>query len=332
MRNDTNSAGPGKDGGIGSGENGGMGDNSGSDAGEGESGVPYSRGMTMPVCVTCPYPLYTDEARKVKMQGHGNAARARGADGRAAQIHVARGVGYGLDDRAIGPCEVGRLRRRETQHEKRFPCGSRLKSCFGFSSAMTQQPQLARSTRDRKWKLDRSGACGLRAICYDEAMRNTLLAVGFLLCSLIAGGTASAQAGNGALDLMARITPTAARPEPVRQFTFYVLTKSYEDITKDVESSDAPPDRDKFISELKVSDQLKEWLKGHDEFDLTSPESRQDAYAGRHFACAGIFAGVPAGEQRRRDVRNSQAEICRRGQDGASRIDIRNNMTNISWR
>jgi hypothetical protein len=102
-------------------------------------------------------------------------------------------------------------------------------------------------------------------------MRNALLAGGFFLCSLLATGTASAQAGNGALDLVARITPTAARPEPVRQFTFYVLTKSYEDITKDVEASDAPPDRDKFISELKVSDELKEWLKGHDEFDLTSP-------------------------------------------------------------
>jgi hypothetical protein len=102
-------------------------------------------------------------------------------------------------------------------------------------------------------------------------MRNTLLAVAILLGSLIAGGTASAQAGNGALDLVARITPTAARPEPVRQFTFYVLTKSYEDITKDVEASDAPPDRDKFIGELKVSDELKKWLKDHDEFDLTSP-------------------------------------------------------------
>jgi hypothetical protein len=102
-------------------------------------------------------------------------------------------------------------------------------------------------------------------------MRNTLLAVGIVLCSLIAGGTASAQGGNGALDLVARITPTAARPEPVRQFTFYVLTKSYEDITKDVEASDTPPDRDKFISDLKVSDELKAWLKGHDEFDLTSP-------------------------------------------------------------
>ena len=102
-------------------------------------------------------------------------------------------------------------------------------------------------------------------------MRNALLAAGIFVCSLIAGGTASGQGGNGALDLVARITPTAARPEPVRQFTFYVLTKSYEDIVKDVEASDAPPDRDKFIGDLKVSDELKEWLRKHDEFDLTSP-------------------------------------------------------------
>jgi periplasmic protein TonB len=101
MPNHTNSPGPGKDGGIGSGEKGGMGDNSGSDAGEGESGTPYSRGMTMPVCVTCPLPLYTDEARKMKLQGTVTLRVLVGADGRAAQIHVARGVGYGLDDRAI---------------------------------------------------------------------------------------------------------------------------------------------------------------------------------------------------------------------------------------
>jgi TonB family protein len=101
MANDTNSPGSGKDGGIGSGEKGGMGDNSGGDAGEGESGVPYSRGMTMPICVTCPLPLYTDEARKVKMQGTVTLRVLVGADGRATQIRVARGVGYGLDDRAI---------------------------------------------------------------------------------------------------------------------------------------------------------------------------------------------------------------------------------------
>jgi TonB family protein len=101
MANDTNSAGPGKDGGIGSGKDGGMGDNSGVDAGEGESGTPNSHGMTMPVCVTCPYPLYTDEARKVKVQGTVTLRVLVGTDGRAAQIHVSRGVGYGLDERAV---------------------------------------------------------------------------------------------------------------------------------------------------------------------------------------------------------------------------------------
>ena len=57
--------------------------------------------MTMPICVTCPLPLYTDEARKVKMQGTVTLRVLVDADGRAAQIRVARGVGYGLDDRAI---------------------------------------------------------------------------------------------------------------------------------------------------------------------------------------------------------------------------------------
>jgi hypothetical protein len=49
------------------------------------------------------------------------------------------------------------------------------------------------------------------------------------------------------------------------------LTKSYADICKDVEAQDAPPDRDKFIGDLKVSPELKDWLKAHEVFDLTSP-------------------------------------------------------------
>jgi hypothetical protein len=98
-----------------------------------------------------------------------------------------------------------------------------------------------------------------------------LFPLGVLLCSLGMASGAAAQSENGALDFMARITPTAARPEPVRQFTFYVLTKSYSDICKDVEAQDAPPDREKFITDLKVSPELKEWLNKHDVLDLTSP-------------------------------------------------------------
>src|SRR5947209_6068863 len=84
---------------------------------------------------------------------------------------------------------------------------------------------------------------------------------------------ASAQtpANTGALEFAARVTPTEARPEPVRQFTFYILTKSYADIVKEVEGENTVPARDKFIDTLKLSPELKEWLHSHDILDLTTP-------------------------------------------------------------
>ena len=97
-------------------------------------------------------------------------------------------------------------------------------------------------------------------------------AFGLLVASVVSVGAASAQTATGSLELMARITPTAARPEPVRQFTFYILTKSYTAIIKEVEEKDPPPARDGFIDSLTVSPQLRAWLKGHDTLDLTSPE------------------------------------------------------------
>jgi len=84
--------------------------------------------------------------------------------------------------------------------------------------------------------------------------------------------TARAQSSGGALEIWARITPTQARPEPVRQFTFYILTKSYGNISKEIEEGDVIPPRDEFIETLKVSKELKAWLKAHDILDLTTPE------------------------------------------------------------
>jgi hypothetical protein len=83
--------------------------------------------------------------------------------------------------------------------------------------------------------------------------------------------SASAQNSPATLDITARITPTAARPEPVRQFMFYILTKSYADIAKEVEERDLVPPRDEFIEGLKVSKELKTWLKAHETLDLTIP-------------------------------------------------------------
>ena len=84
--------------------------------------------------------------------------------------------------------------------------------------------------------------------------------------------SASAQNSPATLEITARITPTAARPEPVRQFMFYILTKSYADIAKEVEGGDVVPPRDGFIDGLKVSKELKTWLKAHETLDLTIPD------------------------------------------------------------
>jgi len=96
-----------------------------------------------------------------------------------------------------------------------------------------------------------------------------------LLCCSWFAFTLRAQDSNGSIDLTARVSPTSARPEPVRQVTFYALTKSYTDILKDVETEEAPPSRDQFIDDLKLSSELKEWLRAHDAIDLTSPNLDQ---------------------------------------------------------
>jgi len=81
-----------------------------------------------------------------------------------------------------------------------------------------------------------------------------------------------AQAASGAIDISARITPTGARPEPVRQFDFYVLTRSYADVVKEIESQDVLPTQDKFIDDLKCSPELKAWIKTHKQLDLSSTD------------------------------------------------------------
>jgi hypothetical protein len=102
-----------------------------------------------------------------------------------------------------------------------------------------------------------------------KKLKASLWAALLLLCCAPA---LRAQNSTGALEFNARVTATAARPEPVRQFTFYILTKSYADIAKEVEEKDVLPTRDAFIDELAISPELKTWLKAHDILDLTNPD------------------------------------------------------------
>jgi hypothetical protein len=105
-------------------------------------------------------------------------------------------------------------------------------------------------------------------------MRKTAVyTLAMAMCALGFADALRAQSNTGTLEFLARVTPTAARPEPVRQFTFYVLTKSYTEIVKEVEEKDPLPPRNEFIETLKISPELKSWLKEHEILDLTMPDT-----------------------------------------------------------
>jgi len=89
---------------------------------------------------------------------------------------------------------------------------------------------------------------------------------------VFAASALPAQSGTGAIALSARVTPTGSRPEPVREFTFYVLTKSYVDIMKEVESQDVLPTLEEFVEKWPCSPELKKWMKAHNTVDLNSTD------------------------------------------------------------
>jgi TonB family protein len=105
----TDSQGPGSDGGFGKGKRGGIGDGDGGGGGEGkkwgigggEPQPPGRNGVGYPECAFCPTPSFSEEARKSKMQGSVTLRIVVGTDGRVSNIRVARGLGMGLDERAI---------------------------------------------------------------------------------------------------------------------------------------------------------------------------------------------------------------------------------------
>src|SRR5207248_4920090 len=101
------SNGIGNNGGIGSGNRGGVGPGTGPGVGDGWGGGfgggPYvvGRGVSAPRAIYDPEPEYSEEARKVKHQGVVILSVIVDQQGRARDIHVARSLGMGLDEKAI---------------------------------------------------------------------------------------------------------------------------------------------------------------------------------------------------------------------------------------
>jgi len=130
MPDENNSAGPGSRVGIGSGENGGVGDRHGPGGGDGEGSDHYPRSVSMPTCVTCPYPVYTDEARHAKLQGTVTLRVLVGIDGRASDIRVVRGVGFGLDERAVQTVRTWKFRPARDASERAVPSWITIEAVF----------------------------------------------------------------------------------------------------------------------------------------------------------------------------------------------------------
>ena len=70
-----------------------------------------------------------------------------------------------------------------------------------------------------------------------------------------------AAAQTGSVEFVSRATPSGGLDEPVRGFPFYLLRKSFEDISKEADSTYPKPDMNAYIDKLDVSNELKAWMK-----------------------------------------------------------------------
>ncbi len=84
------------------------------------------------------------------------------------------------------------------------------------------------------------------------------LVLGLLLLYVPARGNAQS---TGSIEFTAHVTPTDGRPQPARAITFYVLTRSLNDIRNEVAQLDPAPDLDTYVDHLTVSPELKTWMK-----------------------------------------------------------------------
>jgi periplasmic protein TonB len=110
------SNGSGFGGGMGNGSGGGLGSGKGGGFGQGEGGgvgggvFRVGGGISAPVVISKVDPEYSEEARKAKYSGTVTLAVIVDAEGHAREIHVAKSLGMGLDEKAIEAVEKWRFK------------------------------------------------------------------------------------------------------------------------------------------------------------------------------------------------------------------------------
>jgi len=101
---------------MGQGRGNGIGNGNGNGMGPGEQygiggGYPSAGtgGYGVPSCLYCPRADYSDAAMKVKVQGMVELVAIVTADGKVTDVHVAKGLGFGLDEKAVDAVRTWRL-------------------------------------------------------------------------------------------------------------------------------------------------------------------------------------------------------------------------------
>jgi len=110
-KNVTDSLGNGNGTGIGSGSGGGLGPGEGGGTGGGTFRAGLN-GVGSPMCIYCPQPEYSDEARKGKYQGTVLLDVTVTADGRVLNPQVLKGPGLGLEEKAMAQVKNWKMRPR----------------------------------------------------------------------------------------------------------------------------------------------------------------------------------------------------------------------------
>jgi len=97
------------------------------------------------------------------------------------------------------------------------------------------------------------------------------------MCLLFSGLPAAAQSGS--IVFVVHITPSTGVAEPVRGLPFYLLRKSFADIQRVANASVPKLDFDAFVDSLKVSKELKAWMKKHHTVTITGEDFRRNLTA-----------------------------------------------------
>ncbi len=104
-----------------------------------------------------------------------------------------------------------------------------------------------------------------------NTMKMKMCATCFLLSAMLALGL-QASPQTGAIEFVAKATPSGGSDEPVRGMTFYLLSKSFQEIGKEAALTFPLVDMDAFIDKLDVSKELKAWMKKNHCVDLSNEE------------------------------------------------------------